>query len=670
VTGPAFAVLALVVVSTGWVLAQAPPPRTPVLDYPLREIPIERTRVTGGFWQTRLETNRTVTIPHILEQNEKTGRVDNFRKAAGQMPGEYVGRRFNDTDIYKIIEAASYSLVAHSDPALAAKIDELIGLIEASQEPDGYLFPARTINPASPAPGVGAARWQHENTGSHELYNAGHLYEAAVAHAAATGSRRLLDIAIRNADLVQKTFGPTLRRDAPGHEEIELALVRLYRATADRRYLDLSKYFLDERGSNHSASLDYTEASWRLYNDRAYRQDDIPLIRQTRGQGHAVRATYVYAAMTDIAAMLGASDYGRAVDTIWQDIVSKRIYLTGGLGSVSGTEAFGDDYALPSRRAYAETCASVGGVLWYHRMFLQSGEARYLDALEQTLYNGLLSGVSVAGDAFFYQNPLEADARGRERVPYMDVACCPANLSRLVAQVPRLLYAQRGRDIFVNLYAASTADVTLDDGATVRIRQTTEYPWEGGVRFAITADKPASFTLQLRVPGWLGSGVFEPAPGLYNFVTPVTGIVDYTGRPASGAAAAITPGWVAVPITVADANLTGGTPVEAFIDLPMPVRRITAHPALTETTRKAAIQRGPVLYALEGADHNGQALDLSVPLDRALTPERRADVLGGVTVLTAPIPAVGQNPARTLTAIPYYAWANRGRGEMVVWIRQ
>ncbi len=475
-------------------------------DYPIQPVPMSQVKITGGFWQAKLETNRTVTIPHILQQNETTGRVDNLRKGAGLMPGDYAGRRFNDTDIYKIVEAASYSLISHPDPALAKQLDALVAIIAKAQQPDGYLFPARTINPDKPAPGVGTERWQYENTGSHELYNAGHMYEAAVAHFQATGDRAFLDVAIKNANLVASTFGPTARKDAPGHEEIELALVKLYRATNDARYLNLAKFFLDERGVHANVSQNYTEQSWQLYNDRPYRQDDIPLVNQPRAQGHAVRGTYVYNAMTDIAAMLKDSAYNLAVDRLWQDVVSKRVYLTGGLGSVGGTEAFGDDYVLPNRTAYTETCASVGGILWYHRMFLKSGDAKYLDAFEQTLYNGLLSGVSVKGDTFFYQNPLESTGRN-DRSAYFDVACCPANLARLIAQLPGLIYATDGTQVFVNLYVSSEADVVVK-GAKVHISQTTNYPWDGRVQLRVTADKVVTFPLKLRVPGWLGSGVF------------------------------------------------------------------------------------------------------------------------------------------------------------------
>jgi len=629
-------------------------------EYPVRAVPLERVAVTGGFWQTRLETNRTVTIPHILDQNEATGRVDNFRRGAGLLDGAYEGRRFNDTDIYKIIEAASYSLAVHPDPALAARVDALIDLIARSQEPDGYLFPARTVDPANPAPGAGPDRWIHLNTGSHELYNAGHLYEAAVAHAAATGSRALLDVAVRNADLVDETFGPDARVDAPGHEEIELALVRLARATGDRRYLDLARFFVDVRGTDHDASVDYTDESWQLYNDRAYRQDDRPVVEQTRGQGHAVRATYLYSAMTDLAALLESPAYGRAVETIWQDVYSRRAYLTGGLGSVSGTEAFGDDYVLPSRSAYTETCASIGGILWNYRMFLRSADARYLDAFEQTLYNGFLSGVSIAGDTFFYQNPLEATGRGRSggRTPYFEVACCPANLARLIAQLPGLIYAQRGDELFVNLYVGSAVRTTLG-GGDVRLTQTTEYPWQGRVAFEVEPASPMRFALKLRRPGWLGDGPFGTA--LYRFETPVDAPVELrvNGEPIEPATEG---GWLIVA-----REWSPGDRVE--LALPMPVRRVAGHSQLEAAGGRTAIQRGPVVYAFEGADNGGAVLDAMLPADAELGAEFRPDLLGGLMTVSATVPSAEGGP-RELIAVPYFAWANRARGEMVVWIRR
>ncbi|MEZ5316386.1 MAG: glycoside hydrolase family 127 protein, partial [Vicinamibacterales bacterium] len=425
---------------------QAASPTQAGRDYPIVAVPLTSVRLTGGFWRDRLETNRTVTIPHIMRQNEATNRVANFLKAAGKMPGAYEGQRYNDTDVYKIIEAASYSLAAHPDPALDAEVDALIATIAAAQAEDGYLYTPRLVDPANPPPGVGPERWSYLHT-SHELYDQGHMIEAAVAHYQATGKRTFLDIAIRSADLIVRTFGPDRRRDVPGHEEIELALVKLSRVTGNRAYLDTAKFFLDERGREHSVEhVQFPQGDrFFMYNQLDYRQDHQPVVDQTRATGHAVRATYLYSGMTDAAVLTGDTAFGRTVDALFDDVVGKRMYITGGLGSVGSTEAFGPDYALPNRTAYTETCASIGGLLWYHRLFLKEADGKYLDAFERTLYNGYLSGVSIAGNTFFYQNPLESTGRGRgratQRQPYFDVACCPANLARLMAQLPGLIYS-------------------------------------------------------------------------------------------------------------------------------------------------------------------------------------------------------------------------------------
>ncbi|MEO6223711.1 MAG: beta-L-arabinofuranosidase domain-containing protein [Vicinamibacterales bacterium] len=653
----------------GFSLLAASSAQQKVSDYPIQPVPLSAVKVTGGFWQAKLETNRTVTIPHIMAQNESTGRVDNFRKGAGFMPGEYIGRRFNDTDIYKVVEAASYALAAGPNPALQTKLDELIVLIGKSQQADGYLFPARTINPAKPAAGVGLERWEHENTGSHELYNSGHLIDAAVAHFVATGQRSLLNIAIKNADLIDRTFGPDKRKDAPGHEVIEMALVRLYRATGDVRYFNLAKFFVDQRGTDHNASKNYTEQSWLLYNDRAYRQDDKPVIEQTKVQGHAVRAVYLYSAMADIAGMLQDKPYTVAISRLWDDLYSKRVYVTGGMGSLGGTESFADDYVLANRTAYTETCASVGGILWNYRMFLKSGDVKYLDAFEQTLYNGLLSGVSVKGDTFFYQNPLEATSRGGARSAYFDVACCPANLARLIAQLPGLIYSQRstgsGPEVFVNLYVDSEATVKIG-AATVHVTQKTNYPWDGKVALDVTSDRPVNFTLKMRAPGWVSDSPF--GTDLYRFVTPAKeqptwGVFD------SGGQGVPTGGWFSVNVSISPAAVAQRVPVRAHVNLPMTVRRIVAHANVKDDIGKSAIQRGPVVYAIEGVDNGAALTDLAIPMASVFTENFRADLLGGVQTLTTTVKGA-DGATRTVTAIPYFAWANRGRGEMIVWAKQ
>jgi DUF1680 family protein len=616
-----------------------------VSDYPIAAVPASAVTLTDAFWAPKLETNRGVTIPHILDENEKTGRVDNFRKAARQMPGAYSGRRFNDTDIYKIVEAASLSLRRHPDPALDKKVDDLIALVAASQEPDGYLFPARTIDPKNPAPGVGPERWVLEN-GSHELYNCGHLYEAAVAHFLSTGKRTLLDVAIRNADLVAATFGPNGRHAIPGHEVVEVGLVKMYRVTGNRAYLDTAKFFVDERGRPHPDMQDYPAGPFAMYNERPYKQDQAPFVDQTRAVGHAVRAVYLYMGAADVAALTGAPGYQAALDRLWGDMTSKRMYVTGGIGARGTTESFGEDYELPNQRAYTETCAAVGNALWGHRMFLLHGDAQYLDILEQILYNGFLSGVSIAGDRFFYQNPLESTGR-TQRSEYFDVACCPANLARMMEQVPGLLYSTRDRDLFVNLYAANTATVKTAAG-DVSIVEQTKYPWDGRVSLAVTVASPRAFAINLRLPSW-ASGASLPG-GLYRFTDEIDPAIRLlvNGRPVQYAPSR---GFVTV-------RRTWKTGDEITLDLPMPVRHITSGTLVADNVGKVALQRGPIVYALEGVDNGGHALGATLP-SGAIAHEFRADLLGGVEVLKA----------SNLTFVPYYAWANRGPGEMAVWIK-
>jgi uncharacterized protein len=634
--------------------ATTPRPLPPPAEYPIRPIAAADVDITDRFWRPKLETNRTVTIPHIMRENEETGRVANFLKAAHAIDGAYQGQRYNDTDVYKIIEAASDSLAVAPDPALDRKLDDLIAIVAAAQEPDGYLYTPRTVDPANPAPGAGPARWSWLGT-SHELYDQGHLFEAAVAHFQATGKRTLLNVAIKSADLVCRVFGPDRRHDVPGHEEIELALVKLFRATGDRKYLDQAKFFLDERGRPHTDPPVRFEPGSRfaMYNDLAYRQDHEPVIEQAHAVGHAVRATYLYSAMTDVAALLSDEAFGRAVDVLWRDVASKRMYLTGGLGAEGRTEAFGDDYVLPNK-AYAETCASVGGMLWYHRMFLREGDASYYDTFERTLYNGYLSGVSLSGDRFFYQNPLVSDGRV-ERSAYFDVACCPANLSRLMAQLPGLVYQQRRDELFVNLFVGSTAHATIGDTA-VRVTQDTAYPWDGRVTITIDPARPIDMTLAVRIPGW-SRGEAMPTD-LYRFAQ----------RPgaASGGRRIDAPGLVVngAPVRI---SLTRGYATVSRrwrkgdtvrLELPMPIRRVVANDAVAEDRGKAAIERGPIVYCVEAVDNGGHVSSLRAPLDARFTHEFRAALLGGVEVITG----------AHLVAVPYYAWNNRGRGEMAVWL--
>jgi DUF1680 family protein len=619
-------------------------------EYSIRPVPLTAVRFTDDFWRPRLDTNRTVTIPHILRQNELTGRVDNFLKAARRKEGPYQGQRYNDTDIYKVIEAASFSLAAHPDPALDRKLDDLIATIAAAQESDGYLYTPRSVDPRHPAAGAGPERWSWLFT-SHELYDQGHLYEAAVAHFEATGKRQLLNVAVKSADLVSRTFGPDARRDVPGHEEVELALVKLFRVTGNRKYLETAKFFLDERGRSHAAPPPVFEPGSRfaIYNDLAYRQDHQPVVDQTRAVGHAVRAMYLYAGMTDVGQLLGDRALTDAADRLWTDVVSRRVYVTGGLGSESRTEAFGDDFTLPNR-AYAETCASVGGLLWYHRMFLREGDASYYDTFERTLYNGYLAGVSLAGDAFFYQNPLVSDGT-RERSAYFDVACCPANLARLMAQLPGLVYAQRDREIFVNLFVGSTADITVGSTKT-RITQLTGYPWTGRIGLHVEPQQPVRFDLALRVPGW-ARGLAMPAGGLYRFARPLS---DRRGTPrlsvnGRNVSMALDKGYAHVSREWQKGD-------EVVLELPMDIERVVARDEVTEDRGAAAIERGPIVFCVEAVDNKGRIKGLTLPLDAPLRFHMVSSLLRGIGVISAD----------NVVAVPYYAWGNRGKGEMAVWI--
>jgi len=621
-------------------------------EYPITPVPLAAVTVTDGFWAARMKINRTVTIPHIMRENVDTGRVANLERAAGPKDGPYEGRRFNDTDVYKVIEAASYSLQAHPDPILDRQLDELIALIAGAQRPDGYLYPARTIDPEHPAPGAGPERWVYLN-GSHELYDFGHLYEAAVAHFRATGKRTLLDVATKNADLVVRTFGPNGRHAVPGHEEIEVGLVKLYRATGDARYLSLAKFFIDERGRPHD-TRPYPDGPFAMYNERSYKQDHEPFVEQQRAVGHAVRAMYLYMGATDVAALDADGAYAAALDRLWTDMTSKRMYVTGGIGARGTTESFGDDYELPNLRAYTETCAAVGATLWGHRMFLLHGDARYLDVLERTLYNGAISGVSQAGDTFFYQNPLESSGRAA-RSAYFDVACCPANLARLIAQLPGLVYATKGDELFVDLFVASRARVDLA-GHAVNVTQQTRYPWDGVITIRVEPTARQQFTLSIRVPGWARN---EPiGTDLYRFASaaddPYTLTVN--GQPAG---ASFERGFARITRDWAPGDLVR-------LDLPLPVRRVIANDRVADDAGKSAIQRGPLVYAAEGVDNGGSVRDLVLPLDAPLDHEFRPDLFGGIGVVTGEALAGGK--AQPFVAVPYYAWANRGRGEMAVWI--
>ena len=622
-----------------------------ITDYPIHPVPFTAVRVTDDYWLPRIETNRTVTIPFAIDKNEETGRVGNFAIAAGRKEGKYQGRRFNDTDVYKVMEGIAYSLQVHPDPELEEYTDGLIELIAAAQEEDGYLYAARTADPKNPAPGAGPERWSRLR-GSHELYNAGHMYEAAVAYFQATGKRTFLDVAVKNADMLVRTFGPDKRRDVPGHQEIEIGLAKLYRVTGKREYLDLAKFFLDERGRPHDGGLYPEDSPFAIYNGREYMQDHLPVTEQQEAVGHAVRATYMYAGMADVAALTGSAVYIQAIDRLWENVVSKKLYLTGGVGARHTSEAFGDNYELPNLSAYTETCAAVGNAFWNHRMFLLHGDAKNIDVLERVLYNGLISGVSLKGDRFFYQNPLESRGK-RERSPWFEVACCPGNIVRFIPSFPGYIYAQKEDNLYVNLYVKSETAVRLN-GLRVSLKQETQYPWEGKVVLTVDPDREDEFTVLLRIPGWAQN---QPVPSdLYKFLDEQDKNIGIwvNGDPF--------PSETEQGFVRLHRRWSSGDTIE--LRLPMPVRRVSSHTNVEDNQGKVALQRGPIVFCFEGVDNADRILDRSLPDDSPLETEFLPDLLGGLVIIKGV--SADNDP---LAAIPYYAWAHRGAGEMAVWMR-
>jgi len=542
-------------------------------DYPIRSVPFLKVRMNDEFWSKRVETNRTVTLPHNFKECEETGRIDNFAIAAGLKQGKFRGIHFNDSDVFKVIEGACYHLATYRDPEIDTYLDDLIKKIASAQENDGYLYTARRLIREDYQPPGGKERWVGIKDGSHELYNVGHLYEAAVAHYLATGKRSLLDVALKNADLLCATFGPGKRGEVPGHQEIEIGLCKLYRVTGQEKYLNLAKFFLDERGNAKGHEL-----------IGEYAQDHKPVREQEEAVGHAVRAMYMYSGMADVAALTGDASYAKALDRIWEDVVGTKLYITGGIGATGGNEGFSFPYVLPNMSAYCETCAAIANALWNHRMFLLHGDAKYIDVLERVIYNGFLSGVSMDGDRFFYPNRLES-YQGATRSAWFDCACCPTNVVRFVPSIAGYIYAQKGNDLYINLFVGS--ETTIESARrNVKVAQATRYPWEGRVKIMIDPDAPAEFTLKIRIPGWVRN---RPVPSdLYRYLDRVEPNVVIK---VNGERAPFTEeeGYASFQRTWRKNDL-----VE--IDFPMPIRRVVANESVEEDRGKVALERGPIVF--------------------------------------------------------------------------
>jgi DUF1680 family protein len=628
-------------------------------DYPHQAVPFTDVKLTDSFWQPRIETNRTVTIPFAFNKSRETGRIENFKVAGGLSDKPWVGGfGFNDSDVSKIIEGASYCLRVKDDPKLEAYLDKLIGYYAAAQEDDGYLYTLWTARDTVKdydkviCRPLGDDRWS-TIWFAHQLYCLGHMYEAGVAHHLATGKRNFLDICTKSADLACKTFNKDGLTEPPGHQEIEIGLAKLYRVTGKREYLELAKFLLERRG--------------RHPRRNQYNQTHKPVLEQDEAVGHSVRANYMYSAMADIAALTGDKKYIAAIDRIWKNVVSKKLYLTGGTGANGSGEGYGKNYELPNRAAYSETCAAIANVYWNHRMFLLHGEAKYIDVMERSLYNNLLSGVSFDGKTFFYPNAL-ASAHGHSRSPWFGCACCPGNITRFLASVGGYMYAVRDDAIYVNLFGQSDAKVKLGR-RTIKLTQKTKYPWDGKVNITITPEKPGRFVLKVRVPGWarnepVPSDLYRVAPGneiQRKFSVKVNG-QDTKAKMADGYAA-ITRDWKPGDIVT--------------VDLPMETQRILCNDKVEANRGRVALQRGPIVYCVEHPDvAGGKVANLVLPDDAPLTTKHRDELLQGVTVISGTARSVGRKqdgagkqvePVK-FTAIPYYAWSHRGKGPMAVWL--
>ncbi|PHN06257.1 glycoside hydrolase family 127 protein [Flavilitoribacter nigricans] len=620
-------------------------------DYPIQPVDIRHVKLTDAFWLPIVQRVQEKTIEFALEKCTEEGRFENFLIAGGEMEGDVRGYMpFDDTDVYKIIEGASNSLISSPNEELQVLLDSLIRIIEIGQEDDGYLTTWRTIDPAKPPAEwvkvVDGKRWESLEM-SHELYNAGHLFEAAAVHYQATGKRNFLDIALKNADLMVQTFGPGKIETVPGHQIIETGLIKLYRITKNEDYLELARYFLDTRGDYSSGRSNFGP----------YAQDHLPVVEQDEVVGHAVRAVYMYAGMTDIAAIYQDSGYAAAVDKLWDNMVSKKMYITGGIGARHEGESFGDNYELPNATAYNETCASIGDVYWNHRLFMLYGDHKYYDVIERTLYNGLISGLSLDGEKFFYPNALESDGEYKfnqgacTRKSWFDCSCCPSNLIRFLPAVQGLIYAKEANDLYVNLYVGSEAEVDLN-GQNVQISQTTNYPWDGKVTIQVTTSDAVDMDLKLRMPGWARGEVLPS--DLYQYVNNPTASPSLA---VNGEAIEYAPeaGYVSL-----DRKWEGTTTIT--IEFPLEVRQVKASELVAEDQGKVALEYGPIVYAVESIDNPGSFNAVAVGADETFQVNWDPTLLEGVNVLEA------ESDQGSFKAIPYYAWSNRGIGKMKVWL--
>lgn len=620
--------------------------------YPISPVPFTSVKVTDAFWGQRLKANREVTIPLAFSKCEETGRYKNFEMAAHPSESNKVeGFTFDDTDVYKTIEGASYSMQTYPDKKLDKYIDSVLTIIKKAQEPDGYLYTFRTMNPKHTHEWAGTKRWEKEEDLSHELYNLGHMVEGAIAHYQATGKRNFLDIAIKYADCAVREVGdkPGQTMVVPGHQIAEMAMSKLYVLTGNVKYLNFAKLLLDKRGHTHFKS--------------EYSQSHKPVLEQDEAVGHAVRAAYMYSGMADVAALTGDKGYVNAIDHIWENIVNKKLYITGGIGATGNGEAFGQNYELPNMSAYCETCAAIGNVYLNYRLFLLHGEAKYYDVLERSLYNGLISGVSLEGGGFFYPNPLESIGQ-HQRQPWFGCACCPSNICRFIPSVPGYIYAVHDNDLFVNLFMSNHSTLNVN-GKTIALKQTTNYPWSGDINMEVSPKGKQNFTLKIRVPGWVQG---EVVPGnLYSYSDKKT--LGYTVK-VNGIAVTskIEKGYFNINRT-----WKKGDKVEVHFD--MEPRTVKANSKVEADYGKIAVEHGPVVYCAEWPDNDFNIFSIILNKKPTFKVESKKDLLYGINTIQTDAQSLNydlQGKLETkdvkLNMIPYYAWSHRGSGDMAVWL--
>lgn len=642
------------VLASSLIGAHAQVKQTPSHGYPITPVPFTSVKVTDGFWGQRLKASREVTIPLAFSKCEETGRYENFVKAAHPSDTYKVdGLAFDDTDVYKTIEGASYLLQTYPNKTLEKYIDSVLVIVAAAQEPDGYLYTSRTMNPKHPHEWAGSKRWEKVEELSHEFYNLGHMVEGAIAHYQATGKRNFLDIAIKYADCVCREIGdkPGQTVAVPGHQIAEMALAKLYLVTGDEKYIDQAKFFLDKRG----------------YTTRRdeYSQAHRPVTEQDEAVGHAVRAAYMYSGMADVAALTGDSAYIHAIDKIWENIVGKKYYITGGIGATSAGEAFGKNYELPNMSAYCETCAAIGNVYMNYRLFLLHGEAKYYDVLERTLYNGLISGVSLDGGGFFYPNPLESIGQ-HQRQPWFGCACCPSNICRFIPSLPGYIYAVKDKEVFVNLFLSNTSDLKVN-GKAVQLAQETHYPWDGDITIGIKKNNAGSFQLKLRIPGWVKNQVVPSDLYHYSDGKRLSYSITVNGEKVESD---LVNGYFCI-----DRKWKKGDQVKVHFD--MEPRTVKANNKVEADRGRIAVERGPIVYCAEWVDNDFDVLSLFMNQAPKFEVVSKPDVLYGINELKTDVQLLSYNEQGRLTTkdvkvtlIPYYAWAHRGAGAMSVWLPQ